>query len=101
MANPLMVKGNKLALRRRPRPPKSTVASMLAQFEPRMVEIIQQRLTAGDAIDQWQTVKELMPYVWSRKPAQLPVPSPDAPAEDLNTYLIKRARYGLDREKPA
>jgi hypothetical protein len=59
--NPLFTKGNRMGLRNKGNRDRPSVKALLDRFAPRVMEIIDQRLTTGDEIDQWQTAKELMP----------------------------------------
>jgi hypothetical protein len=96
--NPYMVKGHKLNVGRTPANKKRSLTQMLAQFTPRVMEIIEARLH-GDEADQWLMAKELMPYLF---PKQAPLAVPQAsPQEtvDLKTYMLERVRHGI--EKPA
>jgi hypothetical protein len=100
MANPYMVKGHKINVGRT-RKEKRSLTLMLEQFTPRVLEIIEHRLTRGDEVDQWVTTKELLPYLFIKRVAAVPSPAPAGETPDLKQYLLERVRHGIDKAQPA
>jgi hypothetical protein len=95
-----MVKGHKINVGRT-RKEKRPLTEMLAQFTPRVLEIIDFRLQQGDQVDQWLTVKELMPYLFVKRVAAVPSPAPAGETPDLKQYLLERVRHGIDKAQSA
>ncbi len=84
--NPIFTKGNQLA---RGNPGggrrKTDLARMLGRFAPRVVEIIEERLSSPDAFERWNAAKEVMPYLWGKKAAVAVTQGEQPPS--LHEYL--------------
>ena len=91
--NPSFTRGNQLA---RGNPgggrKKADLARMLERFAPRVVEIIEERLSSPDAFERWITAKEVMPYLWGKKAAVAVTQEGQPPS--LHEYLAWRSESG-------